>query len=485
MNDIQPMFRLVVKFRDHLNLPYHDAAEINLFFSQADWLPIKQLQNLFCGVRLDRLFTSIKPGQIVELSRRAGKMDKSYYAPDFLSYYAIDCPYKIYSNEILKILHNHEEIELAYVETGPSIPPSSSEVYSLSDIHQGYLRSAPEGIDAAYAWDHQGGDGAGRVKFIDIEQGWNMDHRSIPVSTLPGTGLNFPVFKDHGESVLGVILKKHDLGGGRGIAPRTNAFIISQWRPGGNFNTADAILTAISELEFGDIILLEAQVFDFPDMRSLWPVEIQPAIFEVIRLATALGITVIEAGGNGSNCFGEGNDLDHFTDDRGRRTIDPNSPDFKNSGAIMVAAGSDSTPHTRIRHSNFGNRMDCYAWGERVSTAGSHLGSTELALESYRKKIGGTSSASAIIASAAIVIQSITESNYQFRLNPAQMHQIISHDLLGTSSVHGRTVDRIGVMPDLKKIVDYIHKNYLQLKQSSAGNLVLNGKSINFSTTSG
>ncbi len=172
-------------------------------------------------------------------------------------------------------------------------------------VHQGYLRPAPEGINAVYAWEKRGGDGGSPVKIIDIEQGWNLDPENIPVSTLPGTGLNFPVYKDHGESVLSVILRQHGATGGSGIAPGANGFIISQWRPDGNFNTADAILTAISELQFGDIILIEAQVFKYPFMESLWPVEIQPAIFEMVRLATAMGISVVEAGGNGRNCFGE------------------------------------------------------------------------------------------------------------------------------------------------------------------------------------
>ena len=76
MNDVKPIFRLVVKFRDHLNLPYHDAAEINHFFSMADWLPLKKLQNNFPGLRFNNLFTSLKPKLILELTHSAGIMDK-------------------------------------------------------------------------------------------------------------------------------------------------------------------------------------------------------------------------------------------------------------------------------------------------------------------------------------------------------------------------------------------------------------------------
>jgi hypothetical protein len=57
-----------------------------------------------------------------------------------------------------------------------------------------------------------------------------------------------------------------------------------------------------------------------------------------------------------------------------------------------------------------------------------------------------TSSASAIIAGAAIVVQSIVAASGKRRLSPAQMRDILSNN--GTAS------DRIGVMPDLKKIID-------------------------------
>jgi hypothetical protein len=37
------------------------------------------------------------------------------------------------------------------------------------------------------------------------------------------------------------------------------------------------------------------------------------------------------------------------------------------------------------------------------------------------------------------------------------MREILSNDLLGTPSANGHSIDRIGVMPDLKKIIKYIY----------------------------
>jgi len=455
MNDSQPFFRLVVKFKDYSNLL--NSEEISQSLLQSDLLSFEGLLDIFKDLKFGKLFSSLESEQIVDLVTRAGKLDPDYKSPDFLAYHTIDCPYEKYSSQILKILLDHNKIEKAYIETSSSIPPSNADINYQSFIHQGYLNPAPVGIDAVYCWSKQGGDGEGQVKFIDIEQGWNLDSGLFSVKTLPSTGMNFPVFKNHGEAVLGVILTKDNFGGSKGIAPNANGYVISQWRPDGSFNTADAIMAAIGQLDYGDIILLEAQIYDPPDGENLFPVEIQDAVFDVIRLASTLGITVIEAAGNGQRSFGAGNDLDNYTNSNGKYPLNRSTPDFRDSGAILVAAASDAVPHTKIRHSNFGSRIDCYAWGERVSTAGSHQGSSEMAIHSYSKKINGTSSAAAIIAGAAIIVQNIAESCHHFRLGPNHMRQILGNDLLATASANGRIIDKIGVMPDMKRIVDFIN----------------------------
>jgi hypothetical protein len=72
---------------------------------------------------------------------------------------------------------------------------------------------------------------------------------------------------------------------------------VSQWLTGGGYSTSQAIADAVSVMSFGDVLLLEAQTTLWG--YSLVPVEIEPAVFDVIRLATALGIVVVEAAGNG------------------------------------------------------------------------------------------------------------------------------------------------------------------------------------------
>ena len=81
-------------------------------------------------------------------------------------------------------------------------------------------------------------------------------------------------------------------------------------------------------------------------------------------------VIIIEAAANGSIYFNLSNDLDQFLLN-GKRILNRWDPDFRDSGAIMVAGASAKCSITRIYNSNYGSRIDCYAWGERVYTAGS------------------------------------------------------------------------------------------------------------------
>ena len=453
MNCTTFLHRIVVKFHNDLNLPYSEAAEINDFFLQNGIISWEHLSEWFPGIRINKLFTSVGPEEIIEWVYKATKADPEYQAPDFLTYYSIDCPGEIKSDELLEMLLNDKNIELAYIQSRSiSAPPVYANNNPLSG-KQGYLNPAPDGIDARYAGKFSGGDGR-NVKFIDIEQGWILDHEDIAVQTLSDTGINHS-YHDHGAAVLGIIMMQDNSIGGIGIAPRVKGYVMSQWRPDGSPNTADAIMAAIGHLGFGDILLLEAQSSDSLSSDKVWPVEIHDAVFQVIRLATALGIIVIEAAGNGRFYENGSNDLDNFTLND-KNILNPASPHFRDSGAIIVAAASSTTPHTKMHNSTYGNRVNCYAWGEKVVTAGNYPRSSGIVINTYTRNFSGTSSASAIIAGAAIAVQSITEAAGKPRLSPVQMRDILSSDLFGTASRNRQAIDKIGVMPDLKKIVNYV-----------------------------
>jgi len=319
--------------------------------------------------------------------------------------------------------------------------------------NQLHLDPAPVGINAEYCWKFKGGQGEGAVKFIDIEQGWILNHTSLAVNTFPSTGVVCNGSREHGTAVLGIVMMNDAQGRGIGITPKVKGHVISTWRSEGKIDVRDAILTSLDYLAYGDILLLTIQRYQTLENRRALPIEFDEGVFEAIRLATDQGITVIEAAGNGDIYLRTGIDLDNF-ERGGIQVFNRSAKNFMDSGAVLVGAATASVPHLRMRYSNYGNRVDCYAWGERVVTAGCFPNSSGPLLDTVTQKFCGTSSAAAIVCGAAIAVQSICEENLGFRLSPRELRDILSNESYGTSSANGTKIDRIGVMPDLKKILD-------------------------------
>ena len=61
----------------------------------------------------------------------------------------------------------------------------------------------------------------------------------------------------------------------------------------------------------------------------------------------------------------------------------------------MVGAAITAAPHRRLSFSNYGSRIDCYAWGQNVYLR-RRLGGD--ATNTYTASFGGTSGASPIVA---------------------------------------------------------------------------------------
>ena len=445
-------FRIIIKLLNEIQLAEDSSAKAEDFPLKSEPKSFQAILKRSPPINITKLFTSLSPAKISRLAERASKMDCQYQPPNFNAYYAVTCTDRVDADRLLQMMLEAKDVELAYVETGPLLPPSVNPIKNPLIVYQGYLNKAPGGVDAHYARNFKGGYGEGKVKFIDIEQGWILNHEDITVGTFPDTGLNRTDFQDHGTAVLGTIMMLDNKLGGIGMTPNVNGYVVSQWRPDGSFNTADAIMTAINHRKYGDILLLQTQAFDPAGSDFAWPVEIQNAVFEVIALATALGIVVIEPAGNGNLNSKVGSDLDGFAI-AGEQRLKKGTTYFRDSGAIIVAAASNVVPHLRMGYSNFGSRIDCYSWGERITTAGYVPLSSGEFTDTYTGRFGGTSGASAIIAGVAIIVQSIIELNFGCRIGPKQMRDILSSDMYNTASSGGRAKDKIGVMPDLRKII--------------------------------
>ncbi|HDR6245818.1 TPA: S8 family serine peptidase [Bacillus cereus] len=440
--------QLILKFKNEANLPYQDGIEKFIKEEKQDPELIGIL-NEYPNVTINRLFSSLNPKEIKNLGREIN--DSEHISSNLLNYYIVENQGDIDVQALLAKFEKSSLIETAYLqeeETPPEerLPNLSVNPYDEPRLtRQGYLEPAPLGINAPYAWSINGGDGKGTT-FVDMEYGWLLNHEDLVNQKIElMSGQNKSEHHDHGTSVLGIVSAEDNNIGGIGIAPKAKVKVVSQIRDNGNYNTADAILSAVNNMQAGDILLLEAQAtYDGYGDKNYFPVEVKPDIFDAIRMGTNKGIIIIEAGANG------GNDLDQFRDRNGKQVLNRNSPDFKDSGAIMVGAASARVPHKRSYFSNYGSRVDVYGWGNAVDTTDAKP--SEFITNLYTSSFAGTSSASPIIAGAAASIQGIAKNNLGRVYTPRQLRDILSDSSTGTKS-NDPTSDKIGVLPDLKAIL--------------------------------
>jgi hypothetical protein len=375
----------------------------------------------------------------------------------FNRYVAAEAPDHETASALVRKLQELDLVEEAYVEGGP-VPPPVNPADDPRSGGQEYLNAAPTGIDARWAWALTDGQG---VRFVDLERGWTLDHEDLAAAGITLiSGVNQD-FHGHGTAVLGEVVAVDNMRGGVGIAPGATCRVVSQWRNASTYSTAAAILSAGQAMGEGDVLLLEAQT-DFGGFDRL-PVEVEAAVFDAIRHVTDAGIVVVEAAGNG------GHDLDAFVNAANRQVLNRRSADFRDSGAIMVGAASSTVPHARLDFSCHGSRIDCYGWGENIDTTGDGWQGTSTT--AYTGGFDGTSGASPIVAGAVLLLQSWLKRRYGRVYSPELLRQRMRSANLNTASANPAS-DRIGVMPDLRAIIEAeiandplrrSHDNYINL----------------------
>lgn len=477
--------QIIVKFKNEINLPYEDGIERRIKQEKND-IVLEKFFSEFPDLTLTRLFTSVSPDEIQSLNKSVNT-DNNTSSSNLLNYYVIQGSKHVQAEVLVKKLKQSSLIEDVYIkELENSTPPEIQMPNLLLNPYddprfenQGYLKEAPFGINAPYAWGIEGGDGKG-ITFTDMEYGWLLDHEDLKNQNIELiSGRNTDAHAAHGTSVLGIVSAEDNQIGNIGIAPKATVKVVSQIRDDGSNNKADAILSAVNHLHAGDVLLLEAQS-SYEGYRDKYlPVEVQPDVFDAIRTGTDKGIVIIEAGANGWN------DLDEFKNKDGKKVLNRNSKDFKDSGAIMVGAAVPAVPHGRSWFSNYGSRIDVYGWGDKVDTTSAE--SNRNAKNLYTSSFNGTSSASPIIAGAAVSIQSIAKEHLGQPYKPSELRDILSNPNTGTQSGEP-DYDRIGVLPDLKAILLKLgfqpnEEDSKYVREKEPNNEDSKANSIDFNTT--
>jgi serine protease len=458
MSVLEP--RIVVRFNNDVPVP-SDPTQL---LEESDAELWGDLIREGGQISLEPVFSALEPEDLLQLQEQAVERDPDYQPERLDFFFYVDVSAEENLSAVARVLRKWAIVRSAEIEViGPDPYTPGSDAFSAQ---QGHLDPAPVGIDARYAWSITGGTGAGQ-RFVDMEAGWTLEHQDLAARAVRLIhGSNWDARREHGTSVLGVIAAKNSTG--TGIAFDVAEMLTSSYA---NSSVANAISVAASNLRPGDVLLIEAQaqVKTYRGAPQYGPVETLDALYEAIRLATANGIIVVEAAGNGTgNGFEPATDLDAWPNQAGlhvlRRDADRQKPypdkqkrdpdeqisNFRDSGAIMVTAATSCWPHRRLGYASYGSRIDCFGWGENVYTASSNrIGATDL----HTRYFGGTSSASAIVAGAALVLQGVCEANGKPRLSPHEMRARLNDPTKNTPPDRSEET-AIGVMPDLRALIE-------------------------------
>ena len=484
---------------DVIQIKFKDDLRIRLDGDATGKMTPKDLDGLaLTGSAAIELLARVSEGQWArahiakehELDRiRESAMQKSGESfPDLNLYFSLRLPDAMNNDEAIALFNTLEEVERAYAMPDYYLPePPSYSSYrgtfpaggqDFEYPYQKYLYAGPIGVDARYAWDIPGGRGQD-VNVALIESGFNAAHGDLPPITVDGlvpTGL--PADRiNHGTATWGVIGGVPNGMGVTGIADATSKYFISVGLLGHQGALAWAIgldgvviNTLVSgKMRPGDVIVLELQASGPNGPENYLPAEWEEPVFHAIRIATANGLVVVEAAGNGFQ------DLD--SDDLAGDPAHPHEPFLvdadgqrvNDSGAIMVGAGSSGTTwgatfllaaRHRLPFSNYGGRVDVQAWGDGVVTTGLGKTSTGTIYDAdgpnmtFRSDFGGTSSATAILGGVASALQGA----HKFALHGEVLSSKQMRDVLvrtGTPQPTANADEHIGPLPNLRDAIDW------------------------------
>lgn len=433
---------------------------------------------------------------LAELAERpAGRQQET--VPDMNNWFWYRVPAELDPTTVVMQLRRLPEVEYA----GPmprevvpaTLPPDMTVDPNASGAYQAYIDPASAGgIDARYAWTVPGGTGQG-VSVCTVEYDVDRFHLDLivgapdPIQRWGDTPqYSKGKYRDHGTAVLGIIGARRNSFGITGIAHMASLSYapVATQTTQGHVNLANAIMLATTNVQKGDIIVIEQQVAgpnrlteSDTDQTGLVAAEWNRAAFDAIRLATYAGRVVVECAGNGRSSFA----LYAFNDPEvngGHHpfAVDAAGQPLKDSGAIMVGAGfsplfedtGGGRGYERQHNtsSNYGRRIDVQSWGDNILSLGHPKSDPPLLYPgppiTLYSEFGGTSGAGAIVAGLCASLQGIARIDFGRSLRPEEMRDLLKAASLPQvarfDQLPGSPADfwPIGRMPVLRAAADVL-----------------------------
>ncbi|HEX3018675.1 MAG TPA: S8 family serine peptidase [Chitinispirillaceae bacterium] len=425
-------YRLIVKFAPGKVL---DIEEGKPYFSAQRNAPPQSRSTL----------QKYRFNQIVRFSDEEKKLMRSEQTPppggekafnkyNFRGLASLENAEEMTGKELLKIADELEKLDFVeYAALEPVNPPPPPATPDLSS-YQDYRNSSFLNIE--YAWS-LGIKGQG-IRIADIEWGFDYDHedlkRSRFIELRPTTDHDYD---DHGTSVAGILFAIENSYGMTGMVNQADTFYgISEV---GTSRSA-GIFIGLERLRAGDVFIYEMQTVGKDG--NYVPADFMQFVWDITKKATDDGIIVVAAAGNG------GQDLDdsYYNSYMARG----------DNGSIIVGAGSANSLHNKLYFSTYGSRVNVQGWGGYVASTGSGDLYNGGEHATYTSSFSGTSSATPIVASAVVAIQSYAKNELGIILTPREMRSL----LIETGQAQGLEDGHIGPFPDVRAAIEKLRDQY-------------------------
>lgn len=364
------------------------------------------------------------------------------------------------NGELLELAQRLEALDgVAYCSLLPLEPvPPPGDIMPVTpsyEAQQTYIGPNP-GVNMQFAWD-AGLNGSG-IRIRDVEYGFNKNHEEFNDNAgafmQPGMTVGSDVtagYTEHGTAVFGIVFADHGSYGVSGMAYGAQEMVqFPEWQQTG-YDRVLAVSEAIEASAAGDVIIYEMQTYGVND--AFVPAEYENLVWDLTKAATDAGIIVIAAAGNGNADLDSASYAEYM--DRG------------NSGAIIVGGGTPDLQHNKISYSTYGTRVDVQAWASNVRSSGyGDFVAIGFDFNQRYTNFSGTSSATPIVASCAVVLQSHFHDLTGSYLTPAQIR-----DILVTTGIAQGTGGHIGPIPNMEAAIAAV--NLLATEKFDALSFVL------------
>ena len=410
-----------------------------------DYAEIEALLKQYHAQDIERLFAEHSERLLDEM-RRKGEARTGQRLPNLNNWYTCVLQSEEAARKLAGELSHKRHIRSASaigvpVMMAADIAPTTPHYESYQD----YFDAAPTGVGIATAWAQTNGTGEG-ISICHVEGGWYVDHEDFDLVYLGGGNMSTTSWKNHGTACVSILAAVRNAYGVTGLAYGTDEISCS----GIDDGSASAWIRASNHLEEGDIIAASwGYGGDLPDGYSCscnplqagsQPAESNQSDFDAIQTVSANGRIVVNSAANG--CV----PMDHdFYDD----IYDLSNRD---SGALII--GASETDRDPACFTNYGSRIDAFAWGESIYSAGygDLFDGGDDTRQYYTSDFGGTSGACPIVAGSIATLQAIYKNrNSGNTMDAWQLRNLLR--TTGTPQASASSTKPISNMPDLEDLV--------------------------------